>query len=234
MPTPVPVGPLIFSDEFTGSAGTKPDPAKWTARSGGSNGLAHYDGLTMVELDGNSNLVVTCQKISGVWQSGFLSTTKHGYSGPRYVECRAKVAAGVGAWSAPLWEWPFPYGAAPGIENDVNEQLGKDAQAYHFTWHNWNGGTNPQKGQRIPCGVILADDFHRYGCAVYPDHADCYFDGRKVGVPVHASDIGLADLASHEVAAVIDLNVGGWGGTPATGLTKLVMLVDYVHVYALA
>lgn len=235
MRTPVPVGALIFGDEFNGTAGSKPDSTKWTARTGKSNGLAHYNGLNNVSLDGNSNLVITEAKdSSGVWQSAFISTAnKKSITGPRYCEVMAKVAAGVGTWSAPLWEWPYPYGAAPGIENDVNEQLGKDPQAYHFTWHNWNSGTNPQKGQRIACGVNLSAGFHRYGCAVYQDHAVAYFDGLKVGVPVKASDIGLSSLTSWHVAEVIDLNMGGWGGTVGvTGPVK--MLVDYVRVYALA
>lgn len=228
---PVPVGALILGDEFNGAAGAKPNSALWTARTGGSNGLAHYDGETMLALDGNGNLKVTCAKVNGVWQSGFISTIPHPYSGPRYMETRAKVAAGQGAWSAPLWEWHAPYGAG-GIENDVCEQLGRQPDAYHATLHNWTTATAPQSGHTIAAVSALAGSFHVYGAAVYSDRIDYYLDGVKKATAL-ASSVGLSNLTSYEMVAVIDLNIGGWGGTPAAGLTSISMLVDFVHVYTL-
>lgn len=230
MSTPVQVGALILGDEFDGVAGAKPDTSLWTPRTGGSNGAAHYNGLNQVALDGNGNLIIACQKINGTWQSGFLSTVKHPYKGARYLETRARVASGQGAWSAPLWEWCAPYGAG-GIENDVCEQLARQPDAYHATLHNWSVKPSPQVGHQINIASPLDSGFHVYGSAVYPDRVDYYLDGVKKCTAL-ASAVGLSDLTVFEMVAVIDLNIGGWGGSIGAE-TSIEMLVDYVHVYAL-
>lgn len=230
MNTPVPVGALILGDDFNGTTGAKPDASLWTPRTGSSNGAAHYDGLNEIALDGSGNLVVTCQKVSGTWQSGFLSTVKHPYKGARYCETRAKVAAGQGAWSAPLWEWHAPYGAG-GIENDVCEQLGRQPDGYHATLHNWSVNPSPQVGHQINISSPLSGGFHVYGSAVYPDRIDYYLDGVKK-CTAFASAVGLNDLTTFEMVAVIDLNIGGWGGSIGVSV-PVKMLVDYVHIYEL-
>lgn len=227
---PVTVGSEIFSDDFVGATGLKPDSTKWQAKSytSGASG-AVFAGLTLIELDGASNLKITAQKSSsGVWQCGFI-TSKSGYSGSRYTEGKAKMAPGFGTWNAPVWEWAFPNGG-PGLENDVNEQLGKQPDQYHCTLHNWN--TSAQSGITVSTGVNLSTDFHIYGSALYSDHVDFYFDNSKVAT-ILASAVGMTDLTTFEVAACIDLNMGGsWAGTP-TIAGPVDMLVDWYKVWSI-
>lgn len=224
-PTPVPVGALIFGDDFDGAAGASPDSNVWTERTGrAGNGLAFWD-ATRAKLDGNGNLVITAQLVSGVWHTAMIMGKKV-ITGARYIEARAKLPQTAGNWSAPTWEWdPFGHG----LEVDVNEQLADQPGEYHFTLHNWDAGK--QSGKPITTGANLGD-WQTYGCAVHPDHADAYFNGKLVAT-ITASAIGYSDLTTHQVCENIDLNIGGWGG-PVSGGGPFEMLVDYLRVYALA
>lgn len=237
--TPVPVGTLIFGDEFTGPAGAKPDPAKWIGKTRGLASGIHLDAMTNIALDGNSNVVITAHKEADGWHSGFLSAVPMGgYSGKRYIECRAKVGKGQGVWNGAVWEWAAPYGAG-GIEIDVCEQLGREPRIYHSTLHNWGGGGEQSPHATIPAPSVLGDGFHVYGAAVYDDHIDWYLDGKhmhyKNGSPatVKASEVGLAHLAPFKVVPNISLNMGGWGGTIQVP-GPIHLKVDFIHVWALA
>ena len=217
------------SDDFSGSAGSLPSSIKWGAKTFTAPSGTVWGGWSNISEDGQGDLVIKAVKDSGgVWTSGFL-TGKAGYSGPRYVEARAKVPCGFGTWSAPVWEWGYPFGAAPMFENDVIEQLGKEPQAYHATLHNWDGGSNPQSGKTINTNVTVCDGFHYYGAAVFTDHVDFYFDGIKMASTA-SSAIGLSDLASPEEVVNISQNMGGWGGTPTVS-SPVTLLVDYIRIY---
>lgn len=231
--TPVAVGPLMFGDEFNGAAGSQPSTALWGGKNSfTTNALsgARMDGWNQISEDGNGDLVITARKdpTSGQWITGHMWSVPT-YSGPRYMEVRARMAAGYGAWNAPLWEQPLHGGQ----ENDVNEQLGRQPNTFNATLHNWSVSPQRQKGLAISTGVDLSSGFHTYGAAVYHDHIDYYFDGAKVGT-INASDVGLTDLTTTAENAWVTLNIGGgWAGTPTIpGPTS--MRVDYVKVYALA
>lgn len=242
MTAPIPVGALIFGDEFDGAAGAKPDSKKWVGKTKGLASGIHLDGMNNIALDGNSNAVITAHKMSDGWHSGFLSAVPSGgYSGQRYVEAKVKVAKGAGTWNGAVWEWPAPYGSASAteaIELDICEQLGREPHYYHATLHNWYGG-NRQIGYTIDGKVPLADGFHTYAAAVYHDHIDYYLDGVHMRnlkgqlATVTAAQVGLNDLAANKVVPNISLNMGGWGGTiQVPGPVSLTC--DFIHVYALA
>ena len=165
------------SDDFTGNAGTKPSNSKWGAKTfTATNGsVVYWNGLNNVQLDGAGNLdIYAMRQASGTWNSSWISGTQS-YSGPRYVEARAKVAGGQGPWSAPIWEWDAPYGSL-GTENDVIEQLGIEPLSYHTTLH--SGGTDIGKNNATTS--TLANDYHVYGAAIYVDKVDYYLDGVKI------------------------------------------------------
>lgn len=241
--TPIPVGQLIFGDEFDGPAGSKPSAAKWVGKTRGLSSGIHLDGMTNISLDGKGNVVITAHKASDGWHSGFLSAVPiGGYTGRRYIECRAKVAHGLGTWSGAVWEWPAPYGTtsqSEAIELDICEQLGREPTEYHATLHNWYGG-NQQVGYTIPNpgGANLGDNFHVYAAAVYDDHIDYYLDGVHAknmhGLPatVTAKQVGLVNLAQYKVVPNISLNMGGWGGTISVP-GPVYLTADYIHVYRL-
>jgi hypothetical protein len=229
--SPLPLGPLLFGDEFNGASGTKPDSSKWGAKSFSSSGsLAVWDGWNQISENGSGDVVITATKQSnGTWNTGWLSG-KLGYSGKRYVEARVKIACGYGTWNGPIWEWEYPYGAG-GLENDVIESLGKEPSTYHTTLHNWTVSPNLQSGLSVSTGQTLCNGFHTFAAAVYSDHVDYYLDGVKASTRL-ASAIGLTNLTSYEEVMNVSLNMGGWGGTP-TIAGPVSITVDYVHAYQL-
>lgn len=223
-------GALLFGDDFTGPAGSKPNPALWNATNRTLHSGTVCDGLTGIQLDGKGNLEITARKIKGTWHSGEL-VGKVSYKGSRHLETRAQVAAGDGTWSAPLWEWAYPYGSS-GVENDVCEQLGKQ-QGYHTTLH--AAGGSEQATFLNDVAVDLAAGFHIYGCDVHADHADYFLDGKLVRTITRTSG-GLGGrwpFLSTPMCSLVDLDMGGWGG-PVSIPGPVSMLVDYVHVYALS
>lgn len=44
------------------------------------------------------------------------------------------------------------------------------------------------------------------------------------------TDVDVADFTAYTTALCIDLDIGGWGGTPEPTIKKASMLVDYVWV----
>ena len=124
--TPVPVGALLFSDEFAAAL----DPAKWDVKAHGTwlpANVTTHDGLLEIAATKDS---------AGVWHGGELQglAPTYQYVGPRYMEARAVVPQGQGTWSAPIWEWGAPWGGNH-VEIDVCEQLGSEPTKYHATIH---------------------------------------------------------------------------------------------------
>lgn len=224
--TPVPVGALMFSDTFTG---TTLDLAKWEAKQYTDKRTGNvWTGTDSITLSNGLLHIVATKSTAGVWRSAFISG-KQSYTGPRYMECRAQVAAGLGAWSAPLWEWDAPYGEF-GVENDVCEQLGKDPTMYHATVHS---DETTDSGHEIWAGSVLDIGFHRYGCAMYASHADYFLDGKLV-LTILAGELPAWTFTVTPMVANVSMYLGGWGGPIDPALTSATMLVDYVNVWKLA
>lgn len=218
------------SDDFNGTNGSKPDSTKWGSKNfGATNGsVVYWNGLNNVQLDGSGNLDIFAQKTSSGWNSSWISGNKS-YTGPRYLEARAKVAVGSsGPWSGPIWEWDAPYGGT-GLENDVIEQLGFEPTSYHTTLHPINASENSKSNNT---NQTLANDFHAYGAAIYADRVDYYFDNAKIQTITKAELGNKWGFDTTAMVLNIDLDMGGWGGTPSSSLPSTVhMLVDYIRVY---
>ena len=234
--TTTPSSSYLFDDEFNGTVGSKPSSSLWNAKTTTMSSGVHMDGWTNIAEDGTGNVVITASKdSSGVWHSGFLTGNAGGFSvggSPYDVQARAEVACGAGTWSSPIWTWGAPYGASPSIEDDVIEHLdGKEPNGYHATLHNWNGGSNPQKGQLVSTGLPLCQGFHTYEARVYADHVDYYFDG-TLEATATASSVGLSNLLTSKQVPNISLNMGGWAGTPTISGPASIK-VDYIRVSAL-
>lgn len=222
---PVAVKTLIFGDGFNGAAGVQPSHQRWGAKHSGK-----WSGWSHIRENGVGSVLLTAYKDSnGSWHMPWLSG-KRGYAGPRYVEARASVPCGAGAWSAPIWEWSYPYGRSPNFENDVSEQLGDEPTQYHATIHYWPaGGGNLESGTPVTATSPVCGVFHTYGAAVFIDHVDFYLDG-VLTTSIPASAIGLTNLTKWKEVINIDLAMGGWGGTIAvTG--PVVLAVDFIHVF---
>lgn len=147
---------LVWSDEFDGAAGGRPDPAKWRADPGtGQNAeLQYYTDHRNAALDGAGHLVMearkeatpgqgcppdlltgstTCQYTSARMNTGATFQFTYGR-----VEARVKVPKGNGLWPA-FWMMggdfltgrPWPYNG----EIDIMEILGKDVKTAYSTVH---------------------------------------------------------------------------------------------------
>jgi beta-glucanase (GH16 family) len=247
---PVPPAP-IWSDEFSGPAGAAPNPAKWTAQTGGGwggNELECYTGrASNVSLDGAGHLAITaqretctdangrtCRYTSARLQTNGLFQTTYGE-----LEARLKLPAGQGLWPA-FWAlgsdidsvgWP-----ASG-EIDVMESIGNNPFSVYGSIH------GPVSGSMTPYGITvahtspvsLADGFHTYGVTWSPSSIVFTLDG----VP-YASDSPAALAAGRQWVfgkpffLLLDLAVGGtWPGSPdATTPFPATLLVDWVRVYS--
>lgn len=223
---PVPVKSLLFDAEFSGPAGAQPSHRLWGVKSRGK-----WSGWSHIALNGAGSVALTAYNDSAGWHSPWLSG-KIGYRGPRYVEAGAEVPCGAGTWSAPIWEWSYPYGRAPGFENDVAEQLGSEPTSYHATLHNWlSESSDLESGTEITTPSPLCDTFHTYGAAVFSDRVDFYLDG-VLTTSIPASAIGLSSLTTRREVMNIDLAMGGWGGEIAVS-GPVVLTVDFIRVYAM-
>lgn len=242
--TPPPPPPTyLFDDEFNGAAGSKPSTTLWNAHTS-SNAIRTWDGWNAVSENGSGDLVITATKNSGIWDTGFISG-KIGYSGVRHVEARVKLPCGYGTWAG-VWEWGAPYGAAPSLEDDIAEQLGKSPSIYYTTLHYWDSSGDHSSGSySVNTGVTLCNAFHTYAANVYADHVDYYFDGAYVSTRT-ASSIGLSNLTTWSDVADLSLDMGGSWACPSSDTTDCTsnyspkmagpvsMLVDYVRVSALS
>jgi hypothetical protein len=223
---PVPVKSRIFGDEFNGPAGTRPSHRLWGVKS-----YDNWSGWSHIRQNGRGSVILTAYKSSRGWHTPWLSG-KIGYKGARYVEARAKIPCGAGTWSAPIWEWAYPHGRAPGLENDVSEQFGNQPTTYYATLHYWTSdGGNRHSKKAVSASSPLCGSFHTYGAAVFSDHVDYYLDGKRTA-SIRASAVGLSSLTEWKEVMNIDLALGGGGDTSTLG-RQIVLAVDFIRVYAM-
>jgi len=235
---------LIWADEFTGSAGTPPDPAKWTLeRGGGGWGNREAQVYTAdpanASLDGKGNLVIRAIRTSDVeYTSARLKT--EGKFTVRYgkVEARIKVPQGQGLWSA-FWMlggnrkevgWPKCG------EIDVLENIGREPAAAHGTVHGpgYSGGSGIAASVTLPKGEILADGFHRFAVEWSPETIVFFLDGVEYSRVTPASlPRGAGWVFDQPFYLILNVAVGGnWPGPPdQTTVFPQEMLVDYVRVW---
>ncbi|MGI5290529.1 discoidin domain-containing protein [Nonomuraea polychroma] len=249
---------LVWSDEFNGAAGSKPDPAKWRADpgTGPNNELEYYTNHDNASMDGQGHLVMearrqatpgsacppdpltgstTCQYTSARMNTG----TKFHFTYGR-VEARIKVPKGNGLWPA-FWMMgadfltgrPWPYNG----EIDILEVLGKDVKTSYSTIHApaYNGGGGIGSPYKLPDGADFSDDFHVWA-ANWDSKGIVYtLDGRTV-FTISKEQVEQTRgpwIFDHPFYIILNLAVGGdWPGPPdASTPFPSRMIVDYVRVY---
>ncbi|MFZ2994707.1 family 16 glycosylhydrolase [Sphingobium sp.] len=153
--------------------------------------------------------------------SGVISTEGSFSQQYGYFEVRASLPEGQGFWPA---FWLLPTNLKGG-EIDVFESLGGDAGNLLMSAHDIVDGK----------GVTTTDTFrvldptamHTYGLNWTKETLTWYVDGTAVATQK------TPDLLNKngEFFMMLNLAVGGWGGTPASDLTGS-LKVDYVRAYA--
>jgi beta-glucanase (GH16 family) len=237
-------GALIWSDEFTGPAGTPPDPAKWTHDIGTDWGNAQLeydtDRPANVSLDGLGNLAITARRESYLGQSytsGRINTRgRYGPTRGRF-EARMQMPVGRGLWPA-FWllgsdiataGWP-----ACG-EIDVVEYRGQDRARVYGSLHGpgYSGGAALSKTFTLQNGGF-DDGFHVFAVVWNTNQITFEVDGVVYQTLTPASLPANARwVFDHPFNLILNLAVGGnfVGNPDASTILPQTLLVDYVRVY---
>lgn len=205
----LPIGALLWSEEFTGPAGAAPDATKWTARycgkqdanGGGTcyNNEVQYYVPEALALDGSEEgaAVITTRRITVPPPIGNCLATLCGFTSARfdtlgkvafrygYIEARIIMPRGGANWPA-FWM----LGAAgtanrlsPG-EIDIVEGSGalptRVSGAVHYPLEH-GGAEVPRRfhASGSVSGVDTTNGWHTYGIAWLPDEIHFYVDGRR-------------------------------------------------------
>lgn len=249
---------LVWSDEFDGAAGGKPDPSKWRADpgTGPNNELEYYTDHRNTALDGSGHLVMearkevtagsscprdplsgstTCQYTSARMNTGATFQFTYGR-----VEARIKVPKGNGLWPA-FWMMgadfltgrPWPYNG----EVDIMEVLGKDVKTSYSTVHApaYNGGGGIGAPYTLPGNADFSDDFHTWAADWNSKGITYSLDGRTV-FSLDKDQVEQTRgpwIFDHPHYMILNLAVGGdWPGPPDAGTSfPSKMLVDYVRIF---
>ena len=236
---------LVWCDEFDYQG--LPDPVKWNYDVGGhgwgNNELQYYtrENLNNVVVK-DGNLIITARK-ENFGQNQYTSTRlltagkaefKYGY-----IEVRAKLPQQGGTWPA-IWMLGTTYGTRgwPACgEIDIMEHVANDLNVIHGSVHtgNYNHRDNTQK-----TGQIVLDDVHSeyniYAIEWTPKQIRFFvnginyftFNNDEINNP---DDDFLNWPFDTKFFLILNVAIGGWGGTVQPNFTEASMYVDYVRVY---
>ncbi|QIS09473.1 glycoside hydrolase family 16 protein [Nocardia arthritidis] len=245
---------LVWSDEFNGPAGGRPDSNSWVYDRGGeprwgNQEWQYYtDRPENVSTDGQGHLVISARReqLPGMTPcpygpcditSGRITTlTKFDQTYGRF-EARMRIPDGKGLWPA-FWMMGTDIDTHPWPNNgeiDVMETVGDDPGTVHASAHG-PGFVDPglTDSYRLPDGQRLSDDFHTYAVEWTPTHIDWLIDDTRY-YSIDKADFreGQTWVFDHPFHLLLNLAVGGtWPGPPdAATVFPANLLVDYVRVY---
>jgi beta-glucanase (GH16 family) len=244
-PAKGPYNTLAWSDEFTGPAGTAPDPAKWSADSGGGCGSGtlsqNTTNLANAALDGAGHLAITDlgPNSTPAYSTAQLDTA--GLFSLTYgrVEARIKTPAGQGLCAA-FWMvaddgeqvgWPN------GGEMDIMEQIGDAPSQTNGFLHGPIQGVDSNYQQWagvVSSATPLSGGFHTYGLIWQKGSLTWTLDGVPfaTATPKTLPPTAKWVYDGHPFHIVLDLAVGGWPGNPNSATRfPASMVVDWVRVY---
>jgi beta-glucanase (GH16 family) len=241
---------LVWSDEFNGPDGSRPDPAKWKFEVGG-NGWGNHEREYYTNRPENSflrggNLVIQALKenftgpdhVTRDYTSARITTQGLFEQAYGRFEARIKISRGRGLWPA-FWllgndigtiGWP-----ACG-EIDIMENIGKEPSLVHGSLHGpgYSGDRDYTSEYKLPGGVHFADDFHVFAVEWEPKTVRFFVDRELYATFTPARlPAGMKWVFDHPFFIILNVAVGGdWPGPPDETTTfPRTMLVDYVRVY---
>lgn len=242
---------LIWSDEFNGPAGTRPDTRWWTlAEGGGGWGNDELQCYTKASrnsaTNGSGHLVITAVRNYGTvcaggtvnrWTSARLSTQKKFTVTYGKLVIRAKLPAGAGAWPAfwalganlPLVGWPRSG------EIDVMEFTGNrptiTTSAIHAARRN---GSHWYSTRTSPPSTTLTSAFHTYAVEWTATSVTFFRDGVATGQIRKSEATRWASWPFDKpFFLILNLAMGGTyaGPVPASLTASQRFSIDYVRVY---
>jgi beta-glucanase (GH16 family)/membrane-bound metal-dependent hydrolase YbcI (DUF457 family) len=240
---------LIFSENFNGPAGSRPNPRRWSYDIGGggwgNEELEYYTSRrTNAQLDGHGHLVITAraQRYTGSdgvtrsYASARLQTLHQFQFEYGFVEARIKVPAAPGVRAA-FWmlgnDAYAPKGWPGSGEIDTMEVLGSKSTVVKGAVHGpWSWAPHGV-GSSLSSSTSLASGFHVYGVEWSPDQISFLLDG-SVYETVTPADLppGAPWPFQHPFFLLLNLGIGGVAtGTPVPATFPVRMFVDWVRVW---
>ncbi|SEA78572.1 glycoside hydrolase family 16 protein [Pedobacter hartonius] len=227
------VGPLVWSDEFNGSA---VNLTKWTFESGkGQNNEKQFYQASNTTVS-NGNLVITAKKqsVGGMsYTSSRLNTSGKFSILYGRLEARIKGPLGQGLWPA-FWALGQNFstvGWPKCGEIDIMEHVNAN-NTFYGTIH-WDNNGHAQYGNQT---TATGGDYHVF--AIEWDSASIrwYLDGNLFNTANIKDNINGTDEFHKPFFIILDMAVGGDFPGSTIDETKLPanMLVDYVRVYQAA
>lgn len=234
---------LVWSDDFTGTAGAAPDATKWGfdigASGWGNQELQYYTNRpSNVSLDGKGNLVITARQesFSGApFTSARIKTQGKFTQAYGRFEARMKTPAGPGLWPA-FWMlganidtkgWPQCG------EIDIMEQRGQEPYINNGSIHGpgYSGGSAITKSFALNNGRFDTD-FHVYAVEWGTDYIDFFVDD-FLYQRITPEKVPGEWVYNQPFFLILNVAVGGnYVGFPTTGTPfPQSLTVDYVKVY---
>jgi beta-glucanase (GH16 family) len=247
----------VFSDAFTGRAGSAPSAASWFYDIGTGYGTGEIEHTTSstrnVYLDGHGHLVLKAIRGGGGWTSGRIESTRDDFRAPPggQLEMTASIrqpapAKGLGYWPA-FWALGSPMRAGGGWpvsgEIDMMEDVNGQDKASQ-TLHDAAGSSGHPL---IACGGARCQSgYHAYSVLINrgntkAEYLEFLMDGRVTDTVTEA-EVGATawhKAIDHGFFIIFDLAMGGnypdgvCGCTSPTAATSsgASMSVRYVAVY---
>lgn len=239
---------LVWSDEFNGPDGSRPDPAKWKFEVGGNgwgnHELEYYTNRPENSFMRDGNLVIQALKenftgpdhVTRDYTSARITT--QGLFEQAYGRFEARIKIPRGLWPA-FWLLGNDIGTIgwPGSgEIDIMENIGKEPSMVHGSLHGpgYSGDRDYTSEYKLPGGVHFADDFHVFAVEWEPKTVRFFVDQELYATFTPARlPAGMKWVFDHPFFIILNVAVGGdWPGPPdATTTFPQTMLVDYVRVY---
>ena len=244
---------LVWSDEFNGPTGSKPDATKWDVvvnDSGyGNRELEYYTDRPANVQQKDGHLVITARKedFTGPDGQSRMYTSARIESRGRFnvqygrIEARIQLPkGGQGLWPA-FWLLGNDYNSTgwPKCgEIDIMENVGFEPSTVHGSLHGPGySGANPLSGiYTLPGNARFSEGFHVFAIEWEPREIRFYVDDHLFETQKADSlPAGKQWAFDHPFYIILNLAVGGyWPGDPdATTVFPSQMLVDYVRVYQL-
>jgi beta-glucanase (GH16 family) len=177
-------GTLLFSDDFSGAAGAKPDASKWGEWSYATfNGAAAYGNIMAGErstLDGQGHL-----SIPATPKVGTSISTKDDFSFTYgTMTARMMIPKASGYWPA-FWSLNGPPNGAStplGGEVDAIEAYTQFSDGYRVGAHDYVNSVDvgPAGGAPLVGGRDIRGAWHDYGARIEPNKITYLFDGVPV------------------------------------------------------
>ena len=185
---------LVWSDEFSQTAGSSVDCEKWNieqiTRSYNQEKQDYTASTANLYQDGQGHLHIKAVQTSAAWggyTSARISTKGKGDWLYGRIDVGAKLPAGTGLWPA-IWMLPSDsiYGAwAASGEIDIVEMKGRLPNQIHSTVHyrKYPGNAHKGTGAQNPLGLTsYTDRFYNFSMSWEPDAMTFRVDSQIIGV----------------------------------------------------